>query len=259
MEHDRDAEETLRGRGAYQPVLFASCDGLVKNRTFTSLMGSILKTLDQAYDHPVDIEYTVNVGEDGSFMLNLLQCRPLQSLSGPNAVRFPVDEVADTVFHIEDASMGNSREVRIDEVVYVDPEAYYRCPYRKKPQVAAMICGENASLAKRRCTGVAARAGADRHLLPRAGGAGELRRYLRLRGSLRGGVFRSRICTRALVRQPYVPGPRRGEHLLRCAVRGRTDDLLQPRCAAHAGFPRRRERGPRFAGHRVHRRPSRGR
>ncbi len=146
MEHDHDAERVLRERGAYRPVLFASCDGLVKNRTFTSLMGSILKTLDQAYDHPIDIEYTVNVGEDGSFMLNLLQCRPLQSLSGPNEVRFPVDEVADTVFHIEDASMGNSREVRIDEVVYVDPEAYYRCPYRKKPQVAAMICGENRKL-----------------------------------------------------------------------------------------------------------------
>lgn len=146
MEHDHDAERALRERGAYRPVLFASCEGLVRNGDFTSLMGSILKTLERAYDHPVDIEYTVNVGEDGSFMLNLLQCRPLQSLSGPNEVRFPIDEVDDTVFHIKGASMGNSREVRVDEVVYVDPEAYYRCPYRKKPQVAAMVCGENQKL-----------------------------------------------------------------------------------------------------------------
>ena len=143
MEHDREAEDTLRARGAYKPVLFASCEGLVTNREFTSLLSGILKTLQQAYDYPVDIEYTVNVGEDGSFMLNLLQCRPLQSLSNSNAVDLPVDEAAAVVFEIQDASMGNSRETRLDEVVYVDPEAYYQCPYRKKSQVATIICKEN--------------------------------------------------------------------------------------------------------------------
>ena len=148
MEHDSDAEETLRGRGAYRPVLFASCEGLTNNNTFISLMRNILKTLETAYSNPVDIEYTVNVGEDGSFVLSLLQCRPLQSLSGANAVHLPIDEAKEILFHIEDAAMGSSREMAIDEVVYVDPEAYYRCPYRKKPQVATMICQENRRLAQ---------------------------------------------------------------------------------------------------------------
>ena len=143
MEHDREAEDTLRARGSYQQVLFASCEGLARNRTFVALMRNILKTLETAYDNPVDIEYTVNVGEDGSFVLSLLQCRPLQALSGANAVELPVDEARDILFHIQDASMGSSRESDIDEVVYVDPEAYYQCPYRKKPQVAAMVGDEN--------------------------------------------------------------------------------------------------------------------
>ena len=130
MEHDRDAEETLRARGEWRLVLFASCQGLVNNRDFTTLMGRILKTLEAAYDNPVDIEYTVNVGEDGSFVLNLLQCRPLQSLSGSNVVELPECDEEDIFFSIQDASMGSSRELGVDEVVYVDPEAYYNCPYR---------------------------------------------------------------------------------------------------------------------------------
>ena len=154
MEHDHEAEERLRGRGAYQPVLFASCEGLVNNNSFVGLMRQILKTLESAYDNPVDIEYTVNVGENGSFVLNLLQCRPLQSLSGTNAVQLPADDAVDVVFHIQDASMGNSREVAIDEVVYVDPEAYYRCPYRKKPQVAAMVGAENRALGHDKLRGI---------------------------------------------------------------------------------------------------------
>ncbi|MBQ6454945.1 MAG: hypothetical protein IJJ32_02490 [Eggerthellaceae bacterium] len=148
MEHDREAEETLRGRGAYQQVLFASCEGLANNREFVALMRKILKTLETAYDNPVDVEYTVNVGEDGSFVLSLLQCRPLQSLSGTNTVELPVDEAHDIVFYIQDAAMGSSRESVIDEIVYIDPEAYYRCPYRKKPQVAALIDIQNKRLGK---------------------------------------------------------------------------------------------------------------
>ena len=148
MEHDREAEDVLRGRGAYKPVLFASCEGLVNNRSFTLIMGRILKTLEAAYENPVDIEYTVNVGEDGSFVLNLLQCRPLQSLSGANKVQMPGDDEVETVFFIKDASMGSSREVTIDEVVFVDPEAYYNCPYRKKPLVSSMICDLNAAQEK---------------------------------------------------------------------------------------------------------------
>ena len=54
-------------------------------------------------------------------------------------MQIPEADAAGTVFHIKDASMGSSRVVSIDTIAYVDPEAYYNCPYRKKPQVAALI------------------------------------------------------------------------------------------------------------------------
>lgn len=146
MEHDREAEERLRTSGAYRPVLFASCEGLVTNRTFTKLLHDIMKALESAYRHPVDIEYAVNVGENGDFVLNMLQCRPLKSLSGAADVKVPDEAEGIVVFRIKDACMGNSREMALDEVVYVDPEAYYRCPHRKKTQVASLVGAENRKL-----------------------------------------------------------------------------------------------------------------
>ena len=77
MEHDYEAESFLRDMGRRQDVWFVSCQGLLENQDFTGLMRSILKTLERVYDNPVDIEYAVNMDKDGSFVVNLLQCRPL--------------------------------------------------------------------------------------------------------------------------------------------------------------------------------------
>lgn len=146
MEHDNEAEQSLRNRGDNRPVLFASCEGLVNNRKFTQLMQGILKELERAYDYPVDIEYAINVGENGQFVVNLLQCRPLQSLSGVGKVEIPALPAADVLFHVQGTTMGNSRSTQVDTVILVDPDAYYQCPYRKKSQVAAMVGTVNKQL-----------------------------------------------------------------------------------------------------------------
>ncbi|MGI6590512.1 MAG: PEP/pyruvate-binding domain-containing protein [Eggerthellaceae bacterium] len=139
LEHDREAERTLSSRGAYQPVLFASCEGLAANQRFIDLMHAILSTLQQAYQNPVDIEFTVNVGDDDRFIVNLLQCRPLQSFADEKRVKVPVLETSDTLLHLKGASMGNMRESPIDTVIHIDPEAYYRCPHGKKTMVPRII------------------------------------------------------------------------------------------------------------------------
>ena len=88
MEHDREAERMLRDRGQRREVTFASCAGLAGDRRFTTAMRKILRALQEAYDYAVDIEFTVNVdrasGEESEprFVINLLQCRPLQSFKG---------------------------------------------------------------------------------------------------------------------------------------------------------------------------------
>ena len=68
-------------------------------------------------------EYTVNVGEDGTFNINLLQCRPLQVSVNDEAIEMPEDK--NVFFHIKESSMGMSRKNKIDTICYVDPHKYY--------------------------------------------------------------------------------------------------------------------------------------
>ena len=146
FEHDREAESRLREQGRRMDVLFASCEGLAANRAFTSMMRDILSCLQAAYDYPVDLEYTVNVGENGAFVVNLLQCRPLQSPSGVRSVEIPELPDSAILLSTNNASMGNARQCSIDFVAIVDPENYYRCPHKKKPQVAGLVGSLNARI-----------------------------------------------------------------------------------------------------------------
>ncbi|MDO5824874.1 MAG: phosphoenolpyruvate synthase [Methanosphaera sp. rholeuAM130] len=138
IEHDRDAERRLKERGQYRDVVFVNCNGIVNNNDFINTMKTILKTLESAYDYPVDIEYTVNIGQDKSFVINLLQCRPLQISTTNEIIEIPVDK-GETFFHIEGASMGRSRMEKIETLVYVNPHDYYEYPYSKKSSIARII------------------------------------------------------------------------------------------------------------------------
>lgn len=139
LEHDFDAERTFRERGQRREILFASCEGLVKNHTFTDCMKSLLHTLQSAYNYPVDIEFTINSNPDGEFVFNLLQCRPLQVGTRGDAVNVPRLVPEQTVFSVTKSSMGGSRAEKIGYVVWVDSTAYYNCPYKQKPDIARII------------------------------------------------------------------------------------------------------------------------
>ena len=143
MEHDREAEARLRERGSTRQVLFASCAGLAANERFTRAMREILAALQSAYEHPVDIEFTVNVGEaEGQrdqFVINLLQCRPLQGLSGTDAVEVPDHDSGATLLGMSGSSMGSSVDEAVDFVCYVDAAAYRACPHAKRPDVARAV------------------------------------------------------------------------------------------------------------------------
>ena len=138
IEHDVDAERRLRERGQNREVVFVNCNGIVHNDNFIKLMKELLNTLETAYDYPVDIEYTVNIGQDNSFVVNLLQCRPLQISTTKEVIEIPEDK-GETYFHIVNSSMGRSRKEKIETLVYVDPHDYYEYPYAKKSSIARII------------------------------------------------------------------------------------------------------------------------
>ena len=139
MERDYEAEEALNRMGRWRQVWFVTCQKLLENREFTGLMQKLLKTLEQVYGNPVDIEYTVNIDEEGAFVVNLLQCRPLFTGSRGGKVEIPGLPKEKTFFHLKDSSVGNSLKKQIHVVIQIEPKLYYEYPYGKKHQVAEAV------------------------------------------------------------------------------------------------------------------------
>lgn len=140
LEHDVDTERMLRERGEHRNIQFISCDGLVKNEHLMQAMKDILALIQEAYQYPVDIEYTINVSPEGDYVINLLQCRPLQVMQDKENVVIP-EEISkkDVFLECKHASMGLSKVIKLDYVVIVDAVAYYQMDYATKPMVARAI------------------------------------------------------------------------------------------------------------------------
>ena len=140
FEHDWDAESMLRERGQNQSVKFISCQGIVKNRNMMGQMRRMLACIQHEYRYPVDTEFTINVSDTGEYSINLLQCRPLQVLDDQAMLTLPENVPEENILlESNGASMGLSRIVDLDTIVYVDPVAYYNLPYKEKSTVAQLI------------------------------------------------------------------------------------------------------------------------
>ncbi len=140
LEHDAEAEASLRERGDWRDVVFISCLGLVRNREMMEYMRRMMHLIQQEYGEPVDIEFTVNVSGNREYMINLLQCRPLQVFQDAGGVTVPEGVPAEEILlETRGASMGLSRKTRLDLIVYVDPVRYYHLPYSEKTKIASLI------------------------------------------------------------------------------------------------------------------------
>jgi hypothetical protein len=103
-------------------------------------MQRMMHLIQKEYGEPVDIEFTINVSESREYMINLLQCRPLQVFKDGGGVTVPEHVPAeDILLETRHASMGLSRQVKLDLITYVDPVKYYQLPYNEKTAIAALI------------------------------------------------------------------------------------------------------------------------
>ncbi len=142
--HNYETESRLRERGDWRDVLFITCDGLTKNEQLMTDMRDILELIQTHYEYPVDTEYTINFAPDGSYVIDLLQCRPLQLTAEGDKITVP-DGVDNRRILLETkgVSMGFSREIAIDGVVYIDPILYYQMPYRRKYEIKEALSQVN--------------------------------------------------------------------------------------------------------------------
>ena len=144
LTHNYETENRLREIGMDREILFVTCDGLTDNQALMKDMREMLGLIQQHYQYPVDTEYTVNFAPDGSYVIDLLQCRPLQLTEEGDKVVFPDRISSDRILlETKGVSMGFSRKFDIDCIVYIDPVGYYKLPYKKKYDVKKALSDIN--------------------------------------------------------------------------------------------------------------------
>jgi hypothetical protein len=113
-------------------------------------MRAMLSRLEQVYRHPVDIEFTVNFNQTENIQINLLQCRPFQTIGMGG--RLPLPESIsdqDIVIRMDGRFMGGNVAQPISMVILVDSEPYTRLSLSEKYSVARLIGKLNRTIADR--------------------------------------------------------------------------------------------------------------
>ncbi len=93
------------------------------------------------------MEFTVNYAAGGEYVVNLLQCRPLQVHGRGAAVAVPEIPGERVFFELRGATMGGGVDWRIDYVVMVDGAEYSRLDMAGKYEAARVVGKVNRHLA----------------------------------------------------------------------------------------------------------------
>jgi hypothetical protein len=121
---------------------FLTFKGLFTETRFIEEMRDLCRILQEAYRHPVDIEFTANFAADGKFRINLVQCRPFQvKIKGESSlVRVPESlGAADTILESQGPIIGHSVSTVVDRLVYVVPSVYSQMSVSQRYSVARAI------------------------------------------------------------------------------------------------------------------------
>jgi hypothetical protein len=111
-------------REAPDKPAFLTFDRLLRATPLVADLRGILERLQDAYQHPVEIEFALNVLSDGSYRINLLQCRPLQVRSVATSVSVEPPAADAHLLDAQGAVIGPSRVIHPDRLVYVAPSRY---------------------------------------------------------------------------------------------------------------------------------------
>ena len=102
-------------------------------------IGKILKTLEEVYNYPVDIEFTVNFTNERNYKINVLQCRPYQIKKSVGAIKEPQFHEKNLVLRTNGPIIGTSIHTPVDMLIYVVSSVYGMLSEKDKYGVAALI------------------------------------------------------------------------------------------------------------------------
>ncbi|MDO3377374.1 PEP/pyruvate-binding domain-containing protein [Geoalkalibacter halelectricus] len=138
---DEEITRRLEERGRKgQKAWLLTFDQLLSETPFCETMQRLLKTLEKAYDYPVDVEFTVNFSTGDRPRINVVQCRPLQTRGERQRVEFPQDlDDRDLLLRSEGNFMGGNASLPLKQIIWVDPQGYSRLPLSDKYEVARLV------------------------------------------------------------------------------------------------------------------------
>ncbi|MCB0254378.1 MAG: PEP/pyruvate-binding domain-containing protein [Anaerolineae bacterium] len=109
--------------------LVLTLDGLVAHTAFVERMKLVLKTLENAYAVPVDVEFTLEFSGSlraPELIIHLLQCRPQSSHEQGQRVEIPTQTPEGDVLFTANDLIPNGVVDQLGYIVYVDPHQYSR-------------------------------------------------------------------------------------------------------------------------------------
>lgn len=147
-EVDRAATTRAEQIGLKGPVWRLTFRPLVQKGAFISRLSDLLQTLEAAYRHPVDVEFTLHLDEQGDPAFNLVQCRPLATVGEAGPVPIP-DRVPEEriLFRTEGHFMGGNINLAIQRVIRVDAAIYATLSTTQRYEVARLV-GEHVRSSK---------------------------------------------------------------------------------------------------------------
>ncbi len=126
------------GKDAFSWIL--TFDELLSKGTFVQNMREMMRVLESAYDHPVDIEFTTNFNDLDDYRINLLQCRPFQAKGGILSLQSKCSVASErTVLGSVGHLIGSSRSVIVDRVIFIAPETYSEMRMTDRYAVARLV------------------------------------------------------------------------------------------------------------------------
>jgi hypothetical protein len=113
-------------------------------------MQDLMNTIEDEYEYPVDIEFTINFTNEDNYKINLVQCRPHQTniISGDNDSDIKDLGSFDTIFKSKSNFMGGNVLMKLQQVIYVEPSEYIKLDEREKFAVARAIRAINRGIEK---------------------------------------------------------------------------------------------------------------
>lgn len=129
-----------------QQDLVLTFDVMLQRTPFAERMKTILKSLEQAYRSPVDVEFTASITDDDTgtprLCITILQCRPQGHLIETEVERIPSDLTPERVLFSTDFMVPQGRIAAVDWVIYVQPEAYFALKTNAERSALARTIGK---------------------------------------------------------------------------------------------------------------------